>query len=244
MKLIIAIIKPFKLEDVRDALTAVGVHGMTVTEVKGYGRQKGHTEIYRGAEYAVNFLPKMRIEVAVPTDRVDDGRSTRSRRGQDRPDRRRQDFRHRRSTTRCASEPAKPTTTRSDRRRSGRLAPGQRAGTAAGGLARKDKKLSTEGETMTTAAWPSARDGARADLLATPPSRRRRQDRRRRHRVDDLGDRHRADDDDPRACAVLCGMVRKKNVLATMAQSLAALLLVSVLWFAVGYSLASPATAR
>jgi nitrogen regulatory protein P-II 2 len=70
MKLVIAIIKPFKLEEVRDALVAVGVHGMTVTEVKGYGRQKGHTEIYRGAEYAVNFLPKMRIEVAVPTDRV------------------------------------------------------------------------------------------------------------------------------------------------------------------------------
>ena len=65
MKLVTAIIKPFKLEDVRDALMAAGVHGMTVTEVKGYGRQKGHTEIYRGAEYAVNFLPKIRIEVAV-----------------------------------------------------------------------------------------------------------------------------------------------------------------------------------
>ena len=65
MKLVIAIIKPFKLDEVRDALTAIGVHGMTVTEVKGYGRQKGHTEIYRGAEYAVNFLPKLRIEVAV-----------------------------------------------------------------------------------------------------------------------------------------------------------------------------------
>ena len=71
MKLVIAAIKPFKLEEVRDALTSIGVHGMTVTEVKGYGRQKGHTEIYRGAEYAVNFLPKMRIEVAVATDRVD-----------------------------------------------------------------------------------------------------------------------------------------------------------------------------
>ena len=71
MKLVIAIIKPFKLEEVRDALVAVGVHGMTASEVKGYGRQKGHTEIYRGAEYAVNFLPKIRIEVAVPTDRVD-----------------------------------------------------------------------------------------------------------------------------------------------------------------------------
>jgi nitrogen regulatory protein P-II 2 len=65
MKLVIAIIKPFKLDEVRDALTGVGVHGMTVTEVKGYGRQKGHTEIYRGAEYAVNFLPKIKIEVAV-----------------------------------------------------------------------------------------------------------------------------------------------------------------------------------
>jgi nitrogen regulatory protein P-II 2 len=66
-----AIIKPFKLEDVRDALTGAGVHGMTVSEVKGYGRQKGHTEIYRGAEYTVNFLPKMKIEVAVADDEAD-----------------------------------------------------------------------------------------------------------------------------------------------------------------------------
>jgi nitrogen regulatory protein P-II 2 len=71
MKLVIAIIKPFKLEEVRDALTAIGVHGMTVTEVKGYGRQKGHMEIYRGAEYAVNFLPKVRIEVAVASELAD-----------------------------------------------------------------------------------------------------------------------------------------------------------------------------
>ncbi|HTZ03303.1 MAG TPA: P-II family nitrogen regulator [Xanthobacteraceae bacterium] len=71
MKLVIAIVKPFKLEEVRDALLAIGIHGMTVSEVKGYGRQKGHTEIYRGAEYAVNFLPKVRIEVAVPTDQAD-----------------------------------------------------------------------------------------------------------------------------------------------------------------------------
>ncbi|MGO9007720.1 MAG: P-II family nitrogen regulator [Beijerinckiaceae bacterium] len=68
MKIVMAIIKPFKLDDVRDALTAAGIHSMTVTEVKGYGRQKGHTEIYRGAEYAVNFLPKIKIEVAVPSD--------------------------------------------------------------------------------------------------------------------------------------------------------------------------------
>jgi nitrogen regulatory protein P-II 2 len=65
MKIVMAIIKPFKLEEVRDALTGLGVHGLTVTEVKGYGRQKGHTEIYRGAEYAVSFLPKLKIEVAV-----------------------------------------------------------------------------------------------------------------------------------------------------------------------------------
>jgi nitrogen regulatory protein P-II 2 len=71
MKLVIAIIKPFKLEEVRDALVAVGVQGMTASEVKGYGRQRGHMEIYRGAEYVVNFLPKIRIEVAVPPDRVD-----------------------------------------------------------------------------------------------------------------------------------------------------------------------------
>ncbi|MET0606560.1 MAG: P-II family nitrogen regulator [Beijerinckiaceae bacterium] len=67
MKIVMAIIKPFKLDEVRDALTSIGVHGLTVTEVKGYGRQKGHTEIYRGAEYAVSFLPKLKIEVAVDT---------------------------------------------------------------------------------------------------------------------------------------------------------------------------------
>ena len=71
MKIVMAIIMPFKLDEVRDALTGIGVHGMTVTEVKGYGRQKGHTDIYRGAEYAVSFLPKIKIEVAVATDQVD-----------------------------------------------------------------------------------------------------------------------------------------------------------------------------
>ena len=71
MKLVSAIIKPFKLEEVRAALTDLGYQGMTVTEVKGYGRQKGHTEIYRGAEYAVNFLPKLKIEVVIPSSEVD-----------------------------------------------------------------------------------------------------------------------------------------------------------------------------
>ena len=71
MKLITAIIKPFKLEEVRAALTDLGLQGMTVTEVKGYGRQKGHTEIYRGAEYAVSFLPKIKVEAVVPSAQVD-----------------------------------------------------------------------------------------------------------------------------------------------------------------------------
>jgi nitrogen regulatory protein P-II 2 len=71
MKLVTAIIKPFKLDDVRDALTNIGVAGLTATEVKGYGRQKGHTQIYRAAEYAVNFLPKVKIEIAVPSERAE-----------------------------------------------------------------------------------------------------------------------------------------------------------------------------
>lgn len=71
MKLITAIIKPFKLDDVRDALHNIDIHGMTVTEVKGYGRQKGHTEMYRGAEYVVDFLPKLKLEIAVAEDVVE-----------------------------------------------------------------------------------------------------------------------------------------------------------------------------
>jgi nitrogen regulatory protein P-II 2 len=71
MKLVTAIIKPFKLDDARDALSAIGVQGLTVTEVKGFGRQKGHTELYRGAEYIVDFLPKVKIEIAVDDELVD-----------------------------------------------------------------------------------------------------------------------------------------------------------------------------
>ena len=71
MKLIMAVIKPFRLDDVQDALSEIGIKGMTITEVKGFGRQKGHTELYRGAEYAVDFLPKIKLEVAVPSDLVD-----------------------------------------------------------------------------------------------------------------------------------------------------------------------------
>jgi nitrogen regulatory protein P-II 2 len=71
MKFVTAVIKPFKLDEVRDALIGIGVHGMTVAEVKGYGRQKGHKEIYRGAEYNVNFLPKVRVDIAVPEEQFD-----------------------------------------------------------------------------------------------------------------------------------------------------------------------------
>jgi len=71
MKLVTAIIKPFKIDDVRDALAAIGIQGMTVTEVKGFGRQKGHTELYRGAEYNVDFMPKVKLEVAVGSDILD-----------------------------------------------------------------------------------------------------------------------------------------------------------------------------
>ena len=109
MKLITAIIKPFKLDEVREALSALGVQGMTVTEVKGYGRQKGHTEIYRGAEYAVSFLPKLKIEVACRPSEM----STRwSRRSSPRPRPARSATERsssRRSSRSCASAPAKPT---------------------------------------------------------------------------------------------------------------------------------------
>ena len=94
MKFVTAIIKPFKLEEVREALSALGVQGMTVSEVKGYGRQKGHTEIYRGAEYAVNFLPKIKIEVAVRAEMAQAVVEGDHGQRQDRPDRGREDFRH------------------------------------------------------------------------------------------------------------------------------------------------------
>lgn len=76
MKLVTAIIKPFKLDDIREALSEIGVQGMTVSEVKGFGRQKGHTELYRGAEYVVDFVPKIKVEVAISADQVDDAIDT------------------------------------------------------------------------------------------------------------------------------------------------------------------------
>ena len=95
MKLVIAIIKPSRLEEVRQALNSLDVHGMTVTEVKGYGRQKGHSEIYRGTEYAVHFLPKLKIEIAVDDAPARRHHHRHPRVGPDRPHRRRQDLRPR-----------------------------------------------------------------------------------------------------------------------------------------------------
>jgi hypothetical protein len=98
MKLIMAVIKPFKLDEIRDALTRVGVHGLTVTEAKGYGRQKGHTEIYRGTEYTVNLLPTLKIEVAVAS-----APGCHHRRSENRGDRGRQDLRD--GTRSCRAHP-------------------------------------------------------------------------------------------------------------------------------------------
>ena len=114
MKIVMAMIKPFKLEEVRDALTSIGVHGLTVTEVKGYGRQKGHTEIYRGAEYAVSFLPKLKIEVAVNADVVDKV-STRSSRPRAPARSATARSSSTASTQRFGSAPARRTKTRCDR---------------------------------------------------------------------------------------------------------------------------------
>ena len=114
MKKIEAIIKPFKLDEVKEALQEVGLQGITVTEAKGFGRQKGHTELYRGAEYVVDFLPKVKIEIVA---RRRHGRARRRgdpQGGPDRPHRRWQDFCIERSRKRSASAPAKPARTRSD----------------------------------------------------------------------------------------------------------------------------------
>ncbi len=92
MKLVTAIIKPFKLDEVREALSAIGVQGITVTEVKGFGRQKGHTELYRGAEYVVDFLPKVKVEAAIKRRHPRPGDRSDRKIGQYRQDRRRQDF--------------------------------------------------------------------------------------------------------------------------------------------------------
>ena len=101
MKIVMAIIKPFKLDEVRDALTAIGIEGLTVTEVKGYGRQKGHTEIYRGSEYTVDFLPKVKLEIVLADSMVAQAVDVIVKNGQDRQNRRWQSFRFQRRRS-CA----------------------------------------------------------------------------------------------------------------------------------------------
>ena len=223
MKLVIAIIKPFKLEEVRDALVAVGVHGMTATEVKGYGRQKGHTEIYRGAEYAVNFLPKIRIEVAVP-DRA------------------------RREGGRChhrvPPRPARSATARSSSPRS--IKP------SASGPARPtwtpcERLSTTRGDIMDQETTrPHCVRHRHLACSSIHLCRLRRHWRKRPPAKIDAADTAWMISATalvlmmtiPGLALFYAGMVRKKNVLATMAQSLVCVGLCSILWFAVGYSLA------
>ena len=120
MKKIEAIIRHFKLEDVKDALTSSGVQGMTVTEVRGFGRQKGHTEMYRGTEYTVDFVPKIKLETVVADEDVASVVETIVTRGQDRPGRRRQDLRHRPGQLPSAFAPARAANRRSERLLAGR----------------------------------------------------------------------------------------------------------------------------
>ncbi len=238
MKLVVAIIKPFKLDEVRQALTAIGVHGMTVTEVKGYGRQKGHTEIYRGAEYVVNFLPKLRIEIAVASDiaekavgvitanartgQIGDGKifvtpidhalQNPHRRDRQRRALRFQYFNARRQRCRRASRDSQETTTR---RGNSMGAPSYRAASnAALTLLAANFLLTTPASAETSAINPADTAwmivATALVLMMTIPG----------------------------LALFYSGMVRKKNVLATMAQSLAAVAMISILWVAFGYSLA------
>ena len=236
MKLVVAIIKPFKLDEVRQALTAIGVHGMTVTEVKGYGRQKGHTEIYRGAEYVVNFLPKLRIEIAVASDIADKAVERHHRECAHRADRRWQDLRD--ADRSRLAHPHR----RDRQRRALRLqqfkARRQRR------LTRASQETTTgRGNSMGAPSYRAARNAAlitlaTSVLLATPASA-------------ETSTINAADTawmivatalvlmmTIPGLALFYSGMVRKKNVLATMAQSLACVAIISILWVAFGYSLA------
>ena len=201
MKIVMAVIKPFKLDEVRDALTAVGVHGLTVTEVKGYGRQKGHTEIYRGTEYAVNFLPKVKIEVAVDTAQVDkvvEAITARPRPARSVTAR----FSSSPSITRCASAPARPTARRSEPARL--IDHGQEFPTMTFKTHIPLEACGTciAGIVCALCLCFIAFDVAFAEMAAPPPraGRGRRADRQQgRHRLDAVRDGVRAADDHSRA---------------------------------------------
>ena len=186
MKLIMAIIKPFKLDDVREALTPLGVQGLTVSEVKGFGRQKGQTEIYRGAEYHVSFLPKVKIEVVVPDSLAEQVVEAIAKRRPHRQDRRRQDLRDGYGARRAHPH-------RRDRRRGALRCP-----------ARKTEEMMMD---RCPHAWRTG-GGCRPLLAGRTPAMAEdapRQDRYRRHRLDAHQHRAGADDDRPRPGPVLCG---------------------------------------
>ncbi len=221
MKLVMAIIKPFKLDEVRQALTELGLQGMTVTEVKGYGRQKGHTEIYRGAEYAVNFLPKIKIEVVVPAKLGRQGRGRHRRRGQDRTDRRRQDLRRSRRADGAHPHRRNQRISALEGRPKMKLAKyvfGAVAALAALALAHIDPALAQEAEAAATPAAPTLSAGDTAWMLTSTAL------------VLMMTI--------PGLALFYGGMVRKKNVLATVMQSFAITCIVTVVWMVIGYSLA------
>ena len=193
MKLIIAVIKPFKLEEVREALTAVGVQGLMVSEVKGYGRQSGHTEIYRGAEYVVNFVPKVKLELVVPDAAVGPVVDAIAGLGQDRQDRRRQDLR-------AAGRAGGARAHRRDRRRSALT----RRGHPNEGNVRMrllNKLPWTLLAAAATAGTALAQEGA--GEVAPEVGRGAADDGQGRRRLDDRGDDPRAADDRAGARAVL-----------------------------------------
>ena len=223
MKLVTAIIKPFKLDEVREALSAIGVTGITVTEVKGFGRQKGHTELYRGAEYVVDFLPKVKIEAAIKSEMLEQVIEAIEKVRQYRQDRRRQDLRLR-------SRAGHPHPHRRDRR--GRAIRENDNET----IHKTDALLALFGA-LSLNAVPLARRagqaggrsaGRRTTSSAAPAGRAAAADRQQanaradaqqgRHRVDADLDRAGADDERAGPGAVLRRLVRSKNMLSVLMQ--------------------------
>ena len=250
MKMVTAIIKPFKLDEVREALSAIGVQGITVTEVKGFGRQKGHTELYRGAEYVVDFLPKVqdrgrrRRRDGRPRHRGDRGR------GPHRQDRRRQDLRHARSSRWCASAPARPARTRSERPPTTR--DNQHVKKLIASLALGLAVLGFAGAQLRAGRFGACGCGRRRPPLAAAAGGRCRAGRggvrrgRCRAPVPNKGDTawmtggHRAGDPDdiPGLALFYGGLVRSKNMLSVLMQVFVIFSLIVVLWVVYGYSLA------
>ena len=215
MKMVIAIIKPFKLDEVREALSAIGVQGITVTEVKGFGRQKGHTELYRGAEYVVDFLPKVKLEAAIKSDMLDRVIEAIEKSAQYRQDRRRQDLRLRPRTSH-------PHPHRRNRRgsiiRSHAMKKFIASLAAAGRVVRfgspsfaDDAAAPASAAAATTAAAPAAAPAAACGSCDTEMRRQRLRLQQGRRRLDDDFVGIRAADDRPRPGPVLCGYGAQKE---------------------------------